>query len=70
MKPSAGLVIAGCRWHLVRGDLEFHELVVREVAIEGIDDPGAVLVGVGIEELGVVADLVRLVLRIARERQP
>ena len=57
-------------FQLVRSELQSDEFIVRQIAIERRDDPVAILVGVRIKELRVGADLMRLILGIARERQP
>jgi len=50
--------------------LEAEKLIVRKIPIEGVDDPLAIQVGIGIRHRGVVADLMSLILRVSRERQP
>src|SRR5688572_10189618 len=45
-------------------------MVVGEVFVEGVDDPLSVFVGVGVEVLGVAADLVGLVFGVAGEGEP
>src|SRR5687768_10891968 len=55
---------------IVSGKLVFQELVVGQIVVETVDDPLAVFVGVGIKELGIVTDLVRLVFSVAGEREP
>ncbi len=54
----------------VGGELESNELVVGQIAIEGGDDPVAILVGVRVEKLRVAAHLMGLIFGIARQRQP
>ena len=70
MKPSAARSSGVASAMLVRRELELDELVVGQIAIERLDHPLPVLVGMRIKELRVVADLMRLVFRIARQRQP
>ncbi len=54
----------------IRSQLEADELVVRQVAVESIDDPFAIPIGVRIKHRRVAAHLMRLVLRVTRQRLP
>ena len=62
--------VFGTGIELIGSELKLDELIVRQIAVEGLDDPLAVFVGVRIKEFCVVADLVRLVFGVTRERKP
>src|SRR5687767_4940501 len=55
---------------LVGGELKTDKFVIGQGVVERIDDPFAVFVCVWIKEFRVLADLMCLVLRVAREREP
>ena len=61
-------VFCWCCWVAVRCQLEAEEVVVREVAVEGIDDPVTVRVCKGVAALLRVD--VALRIRVARKVQP
>src|SRR5204863_9652971 len=52
------------------GQLELHKLIVGQITVERADDPIPILEGIGIKKFGIGANLVRLILRVASERQP
>ncbi len=54
----------------IGSELQSHKLIVRHIAVHGIDQPVTILPGIRVKERLVIAHDVRLVLGVSRDIQP